>query len=319
MRVALLVNPKNFEIRERGKPEIEDDEILVRNVACGICEGDTHIYMGEGWKADLYPDGYFLGHESSGIVEKRGSKVTEFDIGDKVTMIGGGFAEYVRVPAKLAVKLPSNLDPIWALGEPIACAVAAGWRSRIKLGDKVAVIGVGFMGLLMLQLARILGAAKITAFDILNWRLEKAKQLGADEVCNSAEISSEQAKEKSDEVDVVIEATGTQNGIDIATSLVKEHGTILIFGYHQSHEGYRKIDMKAWNWKSIDVINGHIRNMEKKIEAMKRGIDLLETGRLHTASLVKEYSLQQINRAFEEVIQKQRGIFKASISFKENL
>lgn len=315
MKAALLVRPRNFSIEEMEKPEIGDDEILVRNIACGICEGDTHVYLGEEWDTAFPWVERFLGHESSGVIEKVGSRVSEFKVGDKVTIIGGGFAEYVKAPAKLAVKLPSNVNPIWALGEPLACAIAAGWRSKIKLGDKVAIIGSGFMGLLMLQLVKILGAAKITVLDILDWRLEKAKQLGADEVYNSLGKTPKDINKEIDEMDVVIEATGLQEGLDIATDLIVEHGTIVIFGYHQNYQGYRKVNMKVWNWKSIDVVNGHIRNMDKKVEAMKAGVNLLGAGRLHMASLVKQYTLQEVNQAFEEVIQKKNGIFKASISF----
>jgi len=310
MKIAVLMKPRMFEIKDGQKPQIGDNEILVRNVVCGVCEGDTHPYKGENLCTPFPPNGYYLGHESSGIVEKKGNLVSGIKVGDKVTLIGGGFAEYVKVIAKLAVKLPPSLNLKWALGEPIACVVAAGWRSKIKLGDRVAIIGTGFMGLLLLQLTKILGAAKITALDLLDWRLEKAKQLGADEVYNPQGKNSQKIREDIGEMDVAIESAGTQEGIDIATDLVKEHGTIVIFGYHQ---GYRKVNMKLWNWKSIDVINGHIRDMDKKVAAMRAGVSLLETGRLHIASLVKEYQLQQINQAFEDVIQKKKGVFKAVI------
>lgn len=310
MKAMVLVGPKEFEVRDEPIPAIGSEEILVRNLGCGVCEGDTHFYRGEDLDAASCKHGCYLGHESAGIVEKSGSLVSDVRVGDRVTLIGGGFSEYVAIPAGLAVKLPRSLDPRQTLGEPMACAIAAGWRSRIKLGDRVAIVGVGFMGMLMLQLARNLGAARIIVLDLLDWRLTKSVELGADETYNCQNKDLNEIKEELPDMDVVIEASGLQEGIDIGTVLVKEHGTIVIFGYHR---GYREVDMKTWNWKSIDVVNGHVRNVRTKVAAMKAGVALLESGRLHTSSLVDEYPLAQINQAFDDTIAKKKGVFKAVI------
>ena len=97
-----------------------------------------------------------------------------------ILIIGGGFAEYVVATPDQCVVLPDSIDPKWGLGEPVACCVHAMMRSRIRLGDRVAILGCGFMGLVCLQLASLMGASSITAIDLLDWRLAKAKEVGAD-------------------------------------------------------------------------------------------------------------------------------------------
>ncbi|MGQ9629359.1 MAG: zinc-binding dehydrogenase [bacterium] len=312
MKVALLQEPMRFEIAEAERPRVSAGQILVRTLACGICEGDTHIFRGEFDGGKPTPWKRLIGHEGSGIVEEVGEEVVDFKVGDRVTLMGGRFSEYDAVDARIAAKIPPGIDPLWALGEPVACVVHAGWRFGIRLGDTVAVVGVGFMGLLCLQLARISGTARIFALDLLDWRLKRARELGADRTLNASGRTPEEISRELGEVDVVIEAAGVQPAIDIATSLVREHGRIVLVGYHLG--GPRTVDVRMWNYKAIDVVNGHVRNDAEKLEAMKAGLRLMESGRLEVRSLVTPYSLSDIGRAFGDVIEKKPGVFKAVIA-----
>ena len=129
-------------------------------------------------------------------------------------------------------------------------------RFDISMGDKVGIIGAGYMGLTCMQLAKLQGAAEIVLFDLLDWRLDTAKQLGADCVVNSKDKIPQELCKEPGEFDVVIEATGVQAAIDLGTELLCHHGTLNLVGYHQSNGGMRNIDMKTWNFKALNVING---------------------------------------------------------------
>ena len=143
MKVAVL-SRDGFEIHSQETPHCGPNQILVKTMACGICEGEVFYYRN---RATLPQDEAVLGHEGSGLVAALGRNVKGFEEGDAVTSLDGAFAEYFLASPESLIKLPEGLDPRWALGEPVACYVHAGNRFGIKLGDKVAVLGCGFMGL----------------------------------------------------------------------------------------------------------------------------------------------------------------------------
>jgi threonine dehydrogenase-like Zn-dependent dehydrogenase len=186
MKQAILADQK-ISLRDVDIPEILANQILVRTVGCGVCEGDLFRYKESAGNKDASP----FGHEASGIVEKVGSCVTQFSPGDRVSSMDGGYAEYfVSDEINLAL-VPESLPLESALGEPLACCVHAAEKFNIRLGDKVAVIGCGYMGLVSLQLALLQGASQVTAFDLMPWRLKDALILGADQALNASEIDPE--------------------------------------------------------------------------------------------------------------------------------
>jgi threonine dehydrogenase-like Zn-dependent dehydrogenase len=123
--------------------------------------------------------------------------------------------------------------------------------------------------------------------------------------------SAKEVVERYGEFDVVIEAAGSQGALDLCGELVREHGRIIVIGYHQSNEGRRTINMQQWNYKAIDVVNGHVRRGDEKLEAMRQGIDLMRQGHLVTLPLVTTYDLAQVEQAFQDLSAGARGLFKA--------
>lgn len=309
MQVAVLTE-KGFELREAPMPECGPGQVLIRTVACGICSGEVYVYKSV---IGGSPREAVMGHEGSGIVEAVGAGVDGFAKGDAVTSTGGRFASYfVSRPGSL-VKLPVEVDPVWAMGEPLACVFHAARRFGIDFGDRVAIIGCGFMGLMCLQAARMRGPGYLCAMDPVNWRLDMAKRFGADEVHNPKGQSGKDLVERFGEFDVVIEAAGTSSAIDVSTDLVKQHGRIVLVGYHLSDNGMRTVNMERWNFKAIDVVNGHVRRGNEKRDAMRASVELLRAGRLNTADLVTSYPLAKVGEAFQDLVNVKEGLFKVAL------
>jgi threonine dehydrogenase-like Zn-dependent dehydrogenase len=321
MKQAVLID-KKFIICEVADVKCASDQVVVKMLANGICSSDIGIFKNAGERKGKE---IFLGHEGSGTIIEAGSKITNFKIGDKVTVLGGVFAEYFVATPHTLVRLPDSIDPRWALGEPIACCVHAMNRSKIKQGDRIAILGCGFMGLVCLQLAKIMGARQILAVGSTNEdRLTLAKQLGATETSLASDLSAEKFRQKygdfqgdydSDmfqgDYDVVIEAAGNQAAIDTAGYLVKQHGLINLVGHHFSNNGMRTVFINQWNVKAIDVINGHVRHEDEKKDAMQQGIELIHKGLLAIEPLVAYYPLSQVQQAFEDVVNSKKGLIKA--------
>lgn len=310
MKVAIL-SARGFTVRDVDVPAIGPDEVLIRTIACGVCGGDLFAYQ---TRSTLLDEERRLGHEASGEVVETGSEVTDFSVGDMVTSFAyPAYGEYfVARPAEL-VKLAPDIDPLFALGEPIACCVHAGDRFGIQPGDSVAIVGCGFMGLICMQLARFQEAGFLCAFDPIEFRRHVAIQMGADVGHDPASTATEDLLNRYGPFEVVIEAAGTQSAVDLSTELVGVHGRIVLVGYHQSNGGMRTINMQQWNYKAIDVRNGHVRRKDEKLEAMRRGMDLLRRGHLVTKPLVRFYDLPDIEIAFRDLDKKAEGLVKAVI------
>lgn len=310
MKVAVLTR-QGFEIREQEIPPFGADEVLVKTLVNGVCEGEVQHYRS---RATMEPPEYVLGHEASGIVEKVGASVTALKPGDAVTALGGKFSEYFVRPADRLVKLPDGVDPRWALGEPVACVIHAGNRFGTRVGDRVAVVGCGFMGLVALTVARLQRAAFACAFDPIPWRLKMAQQMGADAMINpQGRTAADVLKEVGGEFDVVIEAAGVQSALDWCGDLVRQHGRIVLIGFHTSGGGMRTVNMQLWNYKAIDVVNGHCRRWPEKMAAMQAGVELMRAGRLDLKPLVTFYPLSGVADAFRDLESRKEGLFKAAL------
>ncbi|NWF87810.1 alcohol dehydrogenase catalytic domain-containing protein [Candidatus Bathyarchaeota archaeon] len=212
MKVAMYYGENDIRIEEKLIPEIAEDEALVEMKACGICGSDLMDWYLKS-RAPLV-----LGHEPAGIIAKKGGKVKDFDVGDKVfvhhhvaclnchyclrgdytlceqfhntNIKPGGFAEYFKVPASNlkidTLKIPETITFEEATFiEPVGCCVRALKKCGIQTGDSVAVIGVGAIGLIHVALSKIFGAAKTFASDVVDYRLNVARHFGADEIVNS--------------------------------------------------------------------------------------------------------------------------------------
>jgi threonine dehydrogenase-like Zn-dependent dehydrogenase len=306
---AAILTENGFEIREQEIPACSDDEILIKIISCGVCSGDVFVYQNRGEMASNYSR---LGHEGSGVITAVGKKVSDFAVGEIITTFSlPAYADYLIATPGNVVKLPPEVDPKHALGEPIACCVHAVNRYRTHPGDRVAVIGCGFMGLICLQLAKYQGAEFICAIDPVEERLAAAKNLGANFTTDPREMDAQSILGETGGFDIIIEAAGTQGALDMSTPLIREHGQLVLVGYHQTNAGLRTVNMEQWNLKAIDVINGHIRREDEKKEAMRKGMELMAQGDLMTEPLISTYPLQHIDNAYTDMISRKPGLIKA--------
>ena len=172
------------------------------------------------------------GHEGVGYVTKIGPQVTDFQPGDRVA--GGGFSSVRNLPIDRAYKIPeSDLpDEHWIV-EPVSCVVTGLDHCRLHPGDRVVLIGCGFMGLMLLQGLLHSFAGTVIAIDVVQDRLDLAKRFGVDEAYNVAELDEAElaAQLKSRLIDVVVDSSGSQAGLKLASNIVRKGGLINLFGW----------------------------------------------------------------------------------------
>lgn len=266
MKAVVFLEPNKLVVEERPIPEIGEGDALVKVHACGVCGTDLHIFAGE--HIVRFP--VIPGHEFSGEIVAVGDKVTNVRVGDRVTVdpnivdhtchfcrrgeihlcenltaVGvnydGGFAEYCRVPAAQAYKVPESvsLDEA-AFAEPLACCIHGIDKARIVPGSAAVILGAGSIGLLMVQLVRNAGARVIVSEPDERKR-QLAGQLGAEIEINPSDCDPKAHVLELTGVgaDVVIECAGRLETAELAPTLARRGGTILQFGVVSPHEEAR--------------------------------------------------------------------------------
>jgi len=258
MLAAVYYNNRDVRIQEVPLPEIADDELLLKVMACGICGSDVI----EWYRVTKAPR--VLGHEATGVIEKVGGKVQQYRVGDRVFVshhvpcnecryclkghhtacetlhttnyYPGGFAQYIRVPRinveRGVYKLPLGMSfEEGTFIEPLACAVRGQRLAGIQKEDTVLVIGSGISGLLHVQLAKFKGVRKVIAADINPYRLGMAEKFGAHHTINAKERLPQKLKEINSGrlADKVVVCTGATQAALNALEYVDKGGSILFF------------------------------------------------------------------------------------------
>jgi threonine dehydrogenase-like Zn-dependent dehydrogenase len=312
---AVLTKPKTIELQKVLPPGVKEDQVKIKVEGCGVCSSSIPLWEGREWFS--YPcEPGSPGHEGWGIVEQVGERVQDIKNGDRVAFLSfHAYAEYDVASVGSFVKLPASLKDSAFPGEPLGCAMNIFERSDIRAGDTVAVIGSGFLGALLCPLAKGKGA-RVIAVSKRAYSLDFAKRFGADETIPLT--STWEAANKIAEItnnrfcDRVIEATGKQEALDIATEVVCEGGKIIVAGYHQ--DGLRQVNLQKWNWKGIDVINAHERDPRKYLAGMQKAIDAVAGGILTPGPLFTDVlRLEELNKAFELTATRPEGFMKALI------
>lgn len=318
MQAAIITGPRRIAIEKVPLPQPGPLQVRVRLEGCGVCASNITPWEGPEWmKFPTDPGG--LGHEGWGIVDAIGEGVGSISVGDRVaTLFGNSYAGYDVGDVDAAIKLPSSLDGRAFPGEPLGCAMNIMRRSDIRAGQQVAVIGIGFLGALLIQLARHAGA-KVIAVARRQASLALAHDMGASAIVpmnNHWKIIEDVSECTAGTLcDRVIEATGKQWPLDIAGELVREGGRLVIAGYHQ--DGLRQVNMQQWNWKGIDVINAHEREREVYVRGIKAAIEAIEAGVLAPDSLyTHRYPLVRLGDSLEATRDHRDGFVKALVEMR---
>ncbi|OWV80718.1 L-iditol 2-dehydrogenase [Rhizobium sp. R634] len=317
MRAAVVTGPGRLSVEMRPKPKPGPGQVRVRLQGCGVCASNLTPWAGPEWMTfPTEPGG--LGHEGWGIVDALGSEVADLQVGERVAVLSyHAYATHDIADASMVAVLPRELDDKPFPGEPLGCAMNIFRRSNIESGQTVAIIGIGFLGALLTQLATAQGA-RVVAISRRPYSLDVARQMGAAETIAMDDHWRviESVKELTDSkfCDCVIEAVGKQWPLDLAGELVKERGRLIIAGYHQ--DGPRQVNMQLWNWRGLDVINAHERDPAIYIKGIRDAIEAVRQGRIDPGPLyTHRYPLERLDEALDATRDRPGGFLKALVQY----
>lgn len=341
MKTAVMTDLKKVEIQERPIPAPAANEVLVKVEYVGICGSDLH-YFEHGRIGDFIVETPFvLGHEAGGTVVEVGADVKNLKVGDRVAMepgktcgecefckagkynlckdviffatppVDGVFQEYVAHEAGLCFKLPENVSTMeGALIEPLAVGMHAANQGGAHLGQTAVVTGAGCIGLVSLLALKAMGVSKVIVVDIVEKRLQKALELGADVVINGKdEDTVARLMEITDGkgVDLGIETAGSQITASQIIKAAKKGATVVFVGYSPSGEMTLPIGMaldKELTFKTIF----RYRNI------YPMAIEAVASGKINIKDIVTDYfELDDIQNALDSCVNNKADIVKGVI------
>ena len=336
MRAAVLTGLRSIELRDMPPPQPRNDEVRVRVAAVGICGSDLHNYTEGSTTGPRAIEPLVLGHEFAGVVTpdiadrvgmEPGTIVAvdparpcgtcewcrrgETNLCPDVRFLGyppnnGAMAEYVAVPPEALHALPSGMDATTGvLLETLGVALHAIDLAKVRMGESVAVLGCGPVGLLVARLARLAGAGQVIAVDPLSYRHRVAVAMGADAGFDSHAAVADATGRRG--VDVVIEATDSPSGFDHATRCARIGGRVVMVGIPEG------------NSYTIAASEARRRGLGVKFarrmpEIYPRAIALVASGRIDMSPLATHhFDLAATPRAFAMQAAREDGIIKAII------
>lgn len=341
MKTAVMTDMMEVEIQERPIPSIADNEVLVKVENVGICGSDLHYYESGRIGNFIVKTPFVLGHEAGGTVVEVGKAVTNLKMGDRVAMepgktcgecefckkgkynlceavvffatppVDGVFQEYVAHEAALCFKLPENVSTLeGALIEPLAVGMHAAMQGNAHIGQTAVVTGAGCIGLVSVLALKAMGVSKVYVVDVIDKRLEKAMELGADGVINGKE---EDAVAKVMELtggkgcDLSIETAGTQITTAQLIKMAKKGSTIVLVGYSASGEITLPIGTALDKELTFKTVFRYRNIYPMAIEAVASGkIDI-------KGIVTNSYELDDIKEALDACVKNKADIVKGVI------
>lgn len=307
-------------IEDRPGPAIESDEVLIETRTCGICGTDLHILDGHGYIPQLP---HILGHEPAGVVAEIGKEVTTLRPGDRVVphlfitcdncyfcrigrqqqctnlkgIIGvlspGAFAEYFKAPAANLFRLPENV-PFGVGGlaaDAVITSVHAVRRSGLIVGESAAVIGVGGIGQVLVQILTAAGV-RVLALTRSRTKLEIAKRFGATVAIDPKLLATEAISEFSPEgVSCVFDCVGTSESMELAARVVRRCGRIVVVGEEPQCAPSTTTEIAQ---RELEIIGSRNGTRQDMVEAIR----LLETG-VVKPMIAARFPLNEVNAALD--------------------
>lgn len=325
MRQIVMDGPRQSHVADVPEPTISEGEILVKLTYTGMCHSEWYPWS-TAKRGDVF------GHESVGVIAQVGKKVQGFKVGDRVTGLGGGgFKEFVSMNPAKTVPVPDNVKDEDALVEPLACMLSAATKMPPAIpGDRVAVVGTGYMGLGMVSLFKTMGYGDIVAVDLREEARANALKFGATEAYHPANlpngykldwpaIGGPDLTRDGHAVDIfnigfsnVVEFAGTQSALQLAGDMVCAHGRLGVGGYH--NDGPRTIDFGLWNFKALTVVNCHERRIMWEVDLSRRCLTMLSNGIWGFAGLAYHvYDMDEFDKANEDMEVHHDGFIKGLV------
>lgn len=325
MKSLMFQGVRNLKYTDSKEPELLPGHVRIDIAACGICGTDMHVYRG---MENSWPVPGIRGHEFSGEILACADDVQEYQVGDRVVvqpllycgnckycrsgkvnlcsnmqLIGGerpgGFAEQVVVPVHNLFRVPDNL-PLKhaALAEPVATAVHALQRNMSSFLDSIAIFGAGSLGLILLQLAKVLGVKNIAISDVVPSRLEIAENLGATCVINATKEDPIEAiinMAGGEKVELVIDAAGISATRQQALEVLKPGGTgiFLALGTEKTPIDFMSVVSKEFSLYGTQCYTD---------ADFSKALDLLANGDIDVSKIVTELPLSTGAKTFEELV-----------------
>lgn len=349
MKALVYYGNKDLRLEDAPEPSPKAGEVKLKVDYCGICATDIEEYLyGPVFISGDEPNSvtgqkmpFITGHEITGTVVQTGQGVSGIAIGDRAVLngvltcqkcwwcthgettqcpgmaaigfaINGGLAEYVVWPASQVVKLPDNVTSEQAaLVEPASVAMHAVRRCRIQGGEKVAILGVGTVGLLAMQAAKAMGA-QVYAVDRRQMSLDLAKELGADAIINANDTDPAQAlADLTDGVgpDIVIDAAGAKDTPEMAVKWVRRGGRVLLVAIYTARADF---DFNSLVSTEVEVL-GSLAYQQQDVEDVVR---LIASGDIKTTPLISDrIKLDEvIDKGFARMMAPTKDVFRILVS-----
>jgi len=333
-----LEKPGKIIPRKIDMPEIKKDEVLVKIKAVGVCGSDVHYYEKGKIGSFIVKRPLILGHECSGEIVEVGEEVKNLQIGDKVALepgipcrrciycktgrynlcreikfmatppVNGAFVEYVAHPADFVFKLPENVSYEEAtLFEPLAVGLYSVVRAKVGFGGKILILGAGPIGLSTLQAAINIGGGRITVADIYDFRLEKAKELGADELINPRQTNA--LDKLGSSFDYVFETAGSVVTTQQTVKLAKNGGKVILVGLPAQEE--IEFNTNQIITKELDVLG-----IFRYANMYPKAIRLTEKGQVNLKTVIsKKFSFPQTEEALKFARDNKESSIKTVVIF----
>lgn len=343
-KAIFMQGTNNMIWKDVSVPEIDKNSVLIKIKTVGICGSDLHYYQ-HGRIGDFIVEGDFiLGHEASGEVVKIGEDVKTLKVGDRVAMepgvtcgkcehcksgkynlckdveffatppYHGVFQKYVSHPEDMCFKLPDNVSYVeGAMVEPLAVGLHATGEGEVGLGNTVVIFGAGCIGLSTLLSSKARGASNIIVVDMMENRLNKALELGANHIINAREVNTiEKIMEITNGIgaDVVIETAGAVVTVKQTVDVVKRGGTIVLVGMAPKDE-------IEFNFSKLMGKEAQIKTIFRYRNLYPVAINAISSGSIDVAGIVShEYNFEDTQEAIEYTIKNPDKVIKTVINMK---
>lgn len=261
------------------------NEVTVKTVGCGICQVEIKKYKGS--LRNVFPE-QELGHESVGYITAVGSEVEGLAIGDFVTTLWApGFQEYFNVRSEWAIKLdPSAVENAaqW-ISEPAACALNGLISADVQAGEKVLLLGAGYMGQLLTQFFEHTPRSEFVVCDRIQSKLDLALEMGATGIINAANANIAEESMKRGYFDIVIEATGAPKMIQIANACVRTGGKVVVFADHR-HNRDEVVDWAPFIEKAASIRISNPGSHPDFPGVWRKAVELMKAGFIDQGKLI---------------------------------